>query len=36
MVVGFQFAAVFQSPVDGLDFHVALPAKLLLASAIRR
>ena len=35
-VVGVQFVAVFQSPVAGLAFHVALPAKLLLAVESRR
>jgi len=34
-VAGFQFVAVFQSPVAGLAFHVALPAKLLLAAEKR-
>ncbi len=31
MVGGVQFAAWFQSPVAGFIFHVALPAKVLLA-----
>src|SRR5919201_1022349 len=35
-VCGVQFVAVFQSFVSGLAFQVALPAKLLLASTIRR
>jgi len=30
MVAGIQLAAVFQSPVAGAAFHVALPAKLVL------
>jgi hypothetical protein len=35
MVGGVQFAAWFQSPVAGLVFQVALPAKVLLAVEIR-
>jgi len=31
-VAGVQLVAVFQSPVAGAGFHVALPAKLLLAA----
>ncbi len=34
-VDGVQLLAVFQSPVAGLVFHVALPAKLLLAVVSR-
>ena len=34
-VAGVQLAAVFQSPVEGADFHVALPAKLVLPVASR-
>ena len=34
-VAGIQLAAVFQSPVPGAAFHVALPAKLMLAAANR-
>ena len=32
IVAGVQLAAVFQSPLVGADFHVALPAKLMLAA----
>ena len=35
IVAGVQLAAVFQSPLVGADFHVALPAKLMLAAANR-
>ena len=34
-VAGIQLAAVFQSPVPGAAFHVALPAKLMLAAGSR-
>ena len=35
MVAGIQLAAVFQSPVAGAAFHVALPAKLVPPAASR-
>src|SRR5437660_477282 len=34
-VSGVQFVAVFQSPLVGLRFHVALPAKAVLAAESR-
>src|SRR5207302_1852869 len=34
-VAGIQLAAVFQSPVPGAAFHVAFPAKLILAAGNR-
>ena len=35
-VFGFQFAAVFQSPLIGLALHVALPAETALSSPSER